>query len=439
MSVRVDATAEVVAELRREADFLVGLTRDLVRIPTVNPKFETGLDINREADLQAHLRGVLDEAGLRTDSYEVFPDRPNLTASLPGSDARSLILCGHVDVVPVGDPDSWSVDPFGAEILDGRMYGRGAVDMKSGVAANVAVARALRRCGIELEGRLDIHAVVDEEAGGFGARDLVARGALAAGVIVTEPTWEAVLPAEGGLEWVRVTLRGRNGHSGWRYNEIAPQADTPDRLLPGVNALELATRFVAAVQQLERDWTTRKTAHPLLPPGSNTIQPGVMVCGSSLGPDGMPKLLRNPAMIPDVAVIDFDLKFLPNETSADIRRDFEAFVTAFASQDSWLRAHPPLVEWELYGLHFPPLNTAVEHPLTRAAVEARHGQGLDSEVKGFIAVCDAAFYAGAGMPGIVYGPSGDRLHGPDEYVDLASLQRIAETLAATAVSWCGVR
>ena len=439
MSAADAAIGAVTAALRDDARFLVELTQALVRIPTVNPKFEADPALNREADLQRHLRGVLDDIGLRTELYDVFPDRPNLTGTLPGSDERSLILCGHVDVVPVGDPAAWRVDPFGAEIDGRRLYGRGAIDMKSGVAATVAVARALRRAGVTLQGRLDIHAVVDEEAGGFGARDLVARGARAAGLIVTEPTWGAVLPAEGGLEWVRVTLRGRNAHSAWRYNEISPQPDVARRLTPGVNALELATRFVAAVQQLERDWTTRKAAHPLLPPGFNTIHPGVMVCGSGVGPDGLPALLTNPAMIPDVAVIDYDLKFLPNETSADIRRDFQAFVDAFAAQDSWLRAHPPSVQWELRGLHFPPMNTPVDHPLMQALIDSRRAQGLESEVKGFIAVCDAAFYAGAGIPGIIHGPGGDGFHGSDEYVDLDSLQTVAETLAATVIRWCGVR
>jgi acetylornithine deacetylase len=246
-----------------------------------------------------------------------------------------------------------------------------------------------------------------------------------------------VQPAEGGLEWVRVTLRGRNAHSAWRYNELYPQAATADRLEPGVNALELAVRFVAAVQQLERDWTTRKPAHPLLPPGMNTIHPGVMLCGAGLAANGLPQLLTNPAIVPDTAVIDFDLKFLPNENAADIRRDFEAFVQAFAAQDSWLRQHPPVVQWDLYGLHFPPLNTPVDHALVRAIVDSRAASGLATEIKGFVAVCDAAHYAGAGIPGVIHGPGGSGLHGPDEHVDLDSLATVARTLAATVVRWCG--
>jgi acetylornithine deacetylase/succinyl-diaminopimelate desuccinylase family protein len=435
----VDGLASVQAELERSEDFLLDLTQQLVRIPTVNPKFEADVTLNHEADLQHYLRMVLDGFGMRTESYDVFPGRPNLTGALPGNEARSLILCGHVDVVPVGDRAKWSVDPFGAEIRDGRLYGRGAIDMKSGLAAGVAVARAIARTGIELEGRLEIHAVVDEEAGGFGARALVERGRHAAGLIVMEPTWQALMPAEGGLEWVRVTFRGRNAHSAWRYNEIFPQTSAPGRLEPGVNALEIATRFVAAVQQLERDWTTRKPAHPLLPPGVNTIHPGVMVCGAGMAANGLPQLLTNPAIIPDVAVIDFDLKFLPNETSAQIRQEFGDFVRAFAAQDSWLRENPPAVQWDLYGLQFPPLNTPTDHRLCAAVIESRAERQLPTEVKGFIAVCDAAHYAGAGIPGVIYGAGGDGFHGPDEYVDLASLRTVTQTLAGAVLRWCGVR
>lgn len=434
-----DAVAAVLAEIDRSEEFLIELTRHMVRIPTVNPKFETGPGINREADLQRDLQRELNDIRMKTERYDVFPDRPNLTGVLPGSDERSLILCGHVDVVPVGDRAAWSVDPFGAEIRGRKLYGRGAIDMKSGVAAAVTVARAIRRAGVTLDGRLEIHAVVDEEAGGFGARDLVQRGRRAAGLIVVEPSWQAVLPAEGGLEWVRVTIRGKNAHSAWRYNEIYPQADTVGRLEPGVNALEIGARFIGALQLLERDWTTRKPAHPLLPPGMNTIHAGVMVCGAGLAANGFPQLLTNPAIVPDTAVIDIDLKFLPNETSADIRRDFEAFVHAFAQQDSWLRAHPPAVQWDHYGLHFPPMNTPVDHGLVRALVDSRASAGLDTEIKGFVAVCDAAHYAGVGIPGVIYGAGGDGFHGKDEYVDLDSLAAVVRTLAVATINWCGVR
>ncbi len=436
MNAAIDA---VLQELQRSENFLIELTQQLVRIPTVNPKFEADPALNHEADLQYYLRTVLDGFGMQTETTEVFPGRPNLIATLPGGDARSLILCGHVDVVPVGDKSQWHVQPFGGSIEKGRLFGRGAMDMKGGLAAAVAVARAIRRAKVELNGRLELHAVVDEEAGGFGARDLVKRGRRAAGLIVMEPTGEALMPAEGGLEWVRVTIRGRNAHSAWRFNELYPQPSSAGRLEPGVNALEIAVRFVTAVQQLERDWTTRKKPHPLLPPGVNTIHPGVMLCGAGLAANGLPQVITNPAIVPDVAVIDFDLKFLPDEISADIRADFEDFVVHFAQQDSWLRENPPKVQWDLYGLHFPPLNTPTDHKLVRAIIDSRAARGEETEIKGFTAVCDAAHYAGAGIPGVIFGPRGDGLHGPDEYVEVDSLLAVAETLAATAINWCGVK
>ena len=431
--------AAIVAQIERDREYLIDLTRRMVRIPTVNPKFEANPAINREDELQRMLRAELDALGMETESTDVFPGRPNLTGNLAGSDERSLILNGHVDVVPVGERSQWSVDPFGADLRDGRIYGRGALDMKSGVAINIAVVKALRDLELSLEGRLEIHAVVDEEAGGFGSIDLVRRGRLAKAIVVTEPTWNSVQPAEGGLDWVRVTFRGRNAHSGWRYNEIYPQKDTADRLQPGVNALELAARFVVAVQAYERDGGTRKRAHPLLPPGVNTIAPGVMIAGSGLGPDGLPKSLTNPAITPDVAVIDFDMKFLPNERPADVRREFETFVHAFAQMDSWLRDNPPAVQWDLGGLHFPPMDTPLDHPLVTSMVGTRAAMGLKTTIQGFVAVADIAHYAGAGVPGVLHGPGGAGLHGTDEFVDVASLIEAAKVVAATAVEWCGLR
>lgn len=198
MSDKISAVWKAVEEDR---DYVVGLTRDIVRIPSVNPKFQADAAINREAEVQARIAEELDALGFRTDRWDVFPDRPNLTGEWDGSDEKSLILCGHVDVVPVGDRSKWHCDPFGGDIENGRIWGRGAIDMKAGVAACVAAARAVRHAGIKLDGRLAIHTVVDEEAGGFGAMDLVKRSRLARNAIVAEPTWGNIVPAEGGLTW----------------------------------------------------------------------------------------------------------------------------------------------------------------------------------------------------------------------------------------------
>jgi acetylornithine deacetylase/succinyl-diaminopimelate desuccinylase family protein len=432
------AVAAVQADIEKDRDWVVRLTQEMVRIPSVNPKFQLDPAINREADVQRLLEPALKEAGFATKQWDALPGRPNLVGDKAGEEAQSLILCGHIDVVPVGEIIRWTVEPFCGDIKGGKLYGRGAVDMKSGVAACIAAARAIHRCGIDLAGRLSIHSVVDEEAGGFGAMDIVKRGLLASAAIVAEPSWGDVQPAEGGLEWARVIIRGRTAHSAWRYNEIYPQRQEYGRLEPGVNAIEMAARFIEALRVYESG-RTRAQSHPLLPPGMNTINVGVIRGGAGLGEDGLPITMTNPAIIPDTVVIDLDMKFLPNENSAAYRRDFESFLHHFAQTDAWLREHPPKVQWELGGLHFPPMNTPLDHPLVTSLVNRKSAAGKAPAVRGMIAVTDAAHYAGAGVAGVIFGAAGDGFHGDDEYVDVASLVETTKVLAATILDYCGVR
>ncbi|MDW6026137.1 ArgE/DapE family deacylase [Mesorhizobium sp. BAC0120] len=421
-----------------EKDYATDLTQKLVRIPSVNPKFIRDPDQNLESAVQDAVEAELKSIGMSIDRWDVFEDRPNVIGQLPGSEERSLLLCGHIDVVPVGERGSWTVDPFGGEIKNGRLYGRGAVDMKSGVAAAIAAIRAIRKAGIELDGRIAMHSVVDEETGGFGAIDAVKRGYLAEAAIITEPSWGEIQVCEGGLEWIRITITGRQGHSAWRYNEIWPQRDEPARLRPAVNAIDIAVRFLDALRNFESS-RCRNRQHPLLPPGMNTINVGVMRAGAGLGPDGLPLILTNPAIIPDVAVIDLDYKFLPNQTKQEIRAEFEDFVHHFCQQDLWLQQHPIKVEWELGGLHFPPMDTPPDHPLVQSLYKRRTELGGKPKISGFIAVADCAHYAGAGVNAMICGATGDGFHGTDEYVDIASLEETTKTLAAAIIDWCGVR
>lgn len=419
-------------------DRVLSLTQEMVRIPSVNPKFERKQGLNNEPQVAALVEDRLKSLGCETETWDALPGRPNVVGTLPGNEDRSLILCGHIDTVPVGNQANWTVDPFGAEISDGKLWGRGSVDMKAGLAACIAAVESIKAAGITLDGRVSIHAVVDEEAGGFGAMDAVARGHLARNAIIAEPTWDKVVPAEGGLEWVRVTLIGRSGHAGMRYNDIFPQPDVPGRLLPAVNAIEIAARFLAALKEFEAA-RCRNVYHPLCPPGLSTINPGVIHGGVGIGEDGLPLIRTNPAMTPDRVTLDLDFKFLPHETSEAVRREFEGFVASFAGLDPWTQAHPPLVEWELGGLHFPPMDTPVDHPLVTSLVGHHTALGTAPEIRGFDAVTDAAHYAGAGVDACIYGPSGDGFHGDNEYVDVASLHKTTKVIAAAILDICGTR
>lgn len=432
------AIAKVFDILERDRDFVVNLTRKLVSFKSINPRFISNPEISQETELQIYFEEVMREIGLETERWDAFPRRPNLVGRLAGQGGgRSLIFNGHIDVVPPGDEKKWSRDPWGSDIVDGRLYGRGSYDMKGGVAAFVAATRAICRAGIKLNGRLELHSVVDEEGGGGGTRNLIEKGYLADAVIVAEPSDGVIQPAEGGLSWLRVTIFGRSAHAGWRYAQIYPQgrADAPES--HGVNAIEKGMKFVNAVRELEREWALRKH-HPLLPPGITTINPGVIHGGVGLGDNGLPIVTSNPAMIPDVCVIDFDLKFLPTESIEQVRQEFEEFVDGFAKTDPWLKEHPPKLQWHLADIDFPPVATPIEHPLVQAIKETRRRLDLPSKFSGFVAVTDAAFYAGAGVAPVIYGPSGAGLHSEDEYVNIDSLTETAKVFAGAALQWCSV-
>lgn len=418
---------------------IIHLTQELVAFRSINPRFMAEPESSEETEVQDYLEARLNELGLQLARWEKERRRPNLVALLPGSGGgRSLAFNGHIDVVPIGDRAGWDYDPWGSEIAAGKLYGRGSVDMKAGIAAFIAATEAIIASNIALKGDLQLHIVVDEEAGGFaGTRDVIARGYRADGVIVAEPTSGRIDAAEGGLSWVRVTLRGRAAHAGWRFAQIYPQAEADAQNADGVNAIEKGVRFVQALREFEREWAHSRH-HPLMPPGITTINPGVIVGGVGLGEDGKPLVTSNPAMIPDVCVVDFDFKYLPTETFNEVREEFEAFVSAFAQTDPWLREHPPTVQWRLSNIDFPPFSTPSDHPLIDSVRGAQQALGIETVLTGKRAVTDAAFYAGAGMSPIILGPAGEGLHGDNEYVELDSLIETAKVFAGAILRWCGI-
>ncbi len=418
---------------------IIRLTQEMVAFKSINPRFMSDPETSEETDIQDYLESRLRGLGLPLTRWEKEMRRPNLVAMLPGSGGgRSLAFNGHIDVVPIGDVDGWDYDPWGSDIVAGKLYGRGAVDMKAGVAAFIAATEAIIAGDIALKGDLQLHIVVDEEAGGYaGTRDVIARGYRADAVIVAEPTSGRIDAAEGGLSWVRVTIRGRAAHAGWRFAQIYPQAEAEAQNADGVNAIEKGVKFLQALREFERDWAHSRH-HPLMPPGITTINPGVIMGGVGLAADGKPRVTSNPAMIPDVCVIDFDFKYLPTETFEEVREQFEAFVSAFALTDPWLRDHPPKLQWHLANIDFPPFSTPSDHPLIDAVRGAHQSLGIGTVLTGKRAVTDAAFYAGAGMTPIILGPAGEGLHGDNEYVDLNSLIETAKVFAGVILRWCGI-
>jgi acetylornithine deacetylase len=403
-------------------DESTALLQELVSIPSV-----TG----HERDVQRAVARAMDALGLEVDiwepdaaelapyaehvgTFESLVDRPNVVGTLAGTgDGRSLILNAHIDTVELGERGHWSVDPLGGEVQDGRLYGRGSVDMKAGLVAELMALRAIQECGLTLRGRLHIQSVISEEDGGAGALATILRGYTADAAIITEPTELAIIPAQGGSLVFRITVTGRSAHACVR-NE-------------GVSALEAFLPLHAALLAHER---THHEAidHPLYAHYENRapINVGTVRAGNW------------PSSVPESLVVEGRAGLVPGESMEGTRRALIAAIDEVVARDEWLRAHPPVIEW--FSGQFEAAETPVDHPLVRSLARA-HRAVTGTEVR-----FDASTY-GADMrhftnfgriPCVMYGAGDVRMaHRPDEFVPLQQLKMLTTTLAVFIAGWCG--
>ena len=216
---------------------LVELTRDLIRIPSVVRPGEPGAT---EAAVAAYVERWLRREGFEVEVHEVAPGRPNVLAWVGEASGPSLLLEGHTDVVTEGNAAEWRYAPFGADLVDGRIYGRGSADMKSGLAAAMIAAAAIKRSGARLGGRLVVGALVDEEGDMIGAKHLctTALGRALTAAIICEPEQNELCLEQRGVVWARVTARGRMAHG------AMPEA--------GVNPISALGALLREVPALER-------------------------------------------------------------------------------------------------------------------------------------------------------------------------------------------
>jgi acetylornithine deacetylase/succinyl-diaminopimelate desuccinylase family protein len=421
--------------LDQRMDELIGFTRSLVGCRS-DSQSEGNQDFQPEAERCLDLIAArLDRLGMEVERWTESPRYPALAARLPGTGTgRSLAINGHIDVVPVGDDSAWCHAPWGGEVRQGRLWGRGACDMKAGVAAGIFAAQALVDAGITCGGDLWLHIVSDEEVVGWSTRRLVERLPKADAVIVAEPTELKLMPVEGGLVHMRIEIEGRESHAGNRYKSIHAGALGRSG---GINAIEKGVLILEAMQRLERDWAIYRS-HPLLPPGFNSIMPGMITGGPGGGAEGRLNLIANPGTAPNYCSIEYNIWYLPDETFEDIRDEIEAFVAAVCQTDPWLREHPPRFNWKTRNVFFPPVDTPPDHPIVLELATALEEVGCAPEVVGFTAASELAWYAEQGIPGVIFGPgSVAQAHSPDEFVELDQLRDAALAMALTAAAWCG--
>lgn len=383
-------------ELAPPGDALA-LTRALVACDSRNPAFAP--DAPGEGDVARLLAESLTSWGFAVDLLDAAPGRPNVLARIGGGHGgRSLILNGHLDTVGVA---GMTHDPFGADIRDGRLYGRGACDMKAGVAAMCAAA--WRAAQSELGGEVIVAAVIDEEWASVGTRQLLELGVRAHAAIVTEPTRLAICPAHRGFSWADVRVEGRAAH-GSRYDI-------------GIDAVTHAALLLAELDAYQRDVLPGIT-HPLL--GRASFHAGPIQSDGTL------------SAYPAWCTVGLERRTLPGEDGAHFVHEIEAAIARVAARTPDFRAHvtPGLIQR--------PNDVPVDHALVQGLKAAATAVGADAPIEGLSCWTDAALFTAAGIPAICFGPGDIGLaHAAEEYCPVEEIAVATDVLARFVTDWCG--
>ncbi len=398
---------------------------DLVRCPTLLGQETEGQELiyRRLVDLGLETRKwEPDSARMEADPDFVpverdYAGRPNVAGVLKptGRRGRSLVLNGHVDVVPLGPLQWWSFDPWGAEVRDGRMYGRGALDMKSGLVAALLAVAAVRESGARLRGPVRVESVIEEECTGNGMLASRLDSGRVDGAVLTEPTGLQVWTATLGVLWFEVCVRGRPayvGEPGRHVNAVEKAASLIHRLKPAV------------VEALNRDFRHPEYDHRPRPLSLNV--------GQIEGGDW-------PSSVALECRFSCRMSFpigWPPERSQDFA---EEQVRRAAGTDPWLIRNPPAIRYNGFrarGWVTPP----VSGPSSLVDLLEECHQGVtDRELErdAFPGTADARYFkAELGEQSIYYGPRGGNIHAPDEYVELESVLECARVLSRLVIRWC---
>ena len=373
---------------------VVRLLSDLVAIESVNPSLVPGG--GGEGPIADFVAGWMSDSGLEVEVVEVAPGRPNVIGRVPGrSNGRSLLLNAHLDTVGVAGMDR----PFESRVEGDRLYGRGAFDMKGGLAAIMLAGRAIARAG-GTDGDLIVTAVMDEEYASLGTQDLL-RSLRVDAAVVTEPTSLRLCLAHKGFAWLRVETEGRAAHG-----------SKPEL---GIDAIAHMGRVLVEVEALGHG-LARGPSHPLL--GTGSIHASLIEGGQEL------------SSYPERCRLQLERRTIPGESPDDVLGAMESHLAGLRASDAGFSAAYELFFWR------DPFEVSPREPvvrtLARAALEVT---GCEPAVYGDTPWMDAALFSAAGIPTVVFGPGGAGAHAAREYVLLQDVELCARTLARLAVDF----
>jgi acetylornithine deacetylase len=417
-----ESRQKLLDEVNSQREGIVELLSTLVRIPSV-----TG----DEGEIQNYIAGYLRDMGLEVDAWESdwealkkhpeyvpvtrgYEGRPNVVSVLKGSGGgKSLLLNGHTDTVPNGPADAWEHGPLSADVADGRLYGRGASDMKSGVAAIIMAAKCFMDAGLKPKGDVILDFVVDEELSGHGTLDTILRGYTADAGICCETSENAVQPGCIGRIWFEILVRGKAAGIQRRYE--------------GVNAIDLGYKIVQAVADLEKK-RLETVSHPLYPNIIDAIpcMVGSMEAGSF------------PSAFPDTCLLKGSLATVPGEDHGAAKQSLVDRVAEAARADSWMKEHPPEVRFVGYYAESAAVDR--DHPIVKTVAGCyEEVSGRTPEISGRQGAADTRFLNGfANIPTVIFGPGPTtQMHANNEWVAVDDVIDATKTLALSILDWCG--
>ena len=410
----------VLEAIDRNAEEMFEDLAGLVKIPSI---------VGSEGKAQAWVAERMRSMGIDVETFEAdktallkhpsyinvdwsYEDRPNVIGKLPGNpDAKSLILNGHIDVVSPEPIDQWTHDPWGAEISDGKMYGRGTVDMKAGLIANIYAAKALIDTDAVPRGSISIYSVIEEEAGGGGGTlACLLKGYRADAMLNTEPFLKIAV-AHPGILYFRVKVQGKSIHAGRSHLGV----NAVGKLMPLYEAMVRLDEERA--QRLSFEWAEKDSGR------SCNLNIGTFHAGDW------------PSSVPGWATMECRISFVPGETEETVKKEIEERIAAVAAKDEWFKTQPPELEW--FGWHANPWIQDPADPFIQLMIEAGNSVLGDAPpIVGKPAGLDTRFCAEFGISACAFGPQGAGIHGIDEYVELDTVVQTAKVAAIVALDWC---
>jgi acetylornithine deacetylase len=415
---------EILAAVDAQRDEAVAFLQDLVAHPSL---------LGREALSQALMKRQFGRLGLTVREFAIDEDKirahPGYSPSIVSYDGRpnvvgvheprgpvrgkSLILNGHIDVVPVGAEKLWSRPPFEPHVDGDRLYGRGAADMKAGIVAYTMALRALQRLGFEPAAKVIAQSVIEEECTGNGALACLVEGYAADAAIIPEP-FEGLMSAQMGVMWMTIDVHGVPVHAAYAHT--------------GISAIDFGHYLVGELRKLEAQWNQPECRHPMYCRHDHPINFNL---GRFAGGEWTSSVSTH-------CRIDMRLGFYPGRPCAEVRAEVEALLQR-AHQ-----AHPARrsvrVDVTYQGFQAEGCVVDLQVPAMQQLMQChRDIAGEEPQTIASTATTDVRFFHLNGrIPATCYGPYGENIHGIDEWVSIASLQRVTAVLALFIARWCGL-